>query len=72
MVEPLRDSPSCQLETGRKWSIQTIINVTKDQSHDHYLFFATRQGIVKRTNVNEFSNIRQNGLKALNLKMMMN
>ncbi|BCP61745.1 DNA gyrase subunit A [Streptococcus parasuis] len=49
-------------------SIQTIINVTKDQTADHYLFFATRQGIVKRTNVNEFSNIRQNGLKALNLK----
>ena len=49
-------------------SIQTIINVTKDQAADHYLFFATRQGIVKRTNVKEFSNIRQNGLKALNLK----
>ena len=49
-------------------SIQTIINVTKDQAADNYLFFATRQGIVKRTNVNEFSNIRQNGLKALNLK----
>ena len=49
-------------------SIQTIINVTKDQAADYYLFFATRQGIVKRTNVNEFSNIRQNGLKALNLK----
>ncbi|NQM56036.1 DNA gyrase subunit A [Streptococcus suis] len=49
-------------------SIQTIINVTKDQTADHYLFFATRQGIVKRTNVNEFSNIRQNGLKALSLK----
>ena len=49
-------------------SIQTIINVTKDQVADHYLFFATRQGIIKRTNVNEFSNIRQNGLKALNLK----
>ena len=49
-------------------SIQTIINVTKDQVADHYLFFARLQGIVKRTNVNEFSNIRQNGLKALNLK----
>lgn len=49
-------------------SIQTIINVTKDQESDHYLFFATRQGVVKRTSVAEFSNIRQNGLKALNLK----
>ncbi|HGF1448512.1 TPA: DNA gyrase subunit A [Streptococcus suis] len=49
-------------------SIQTIINVTKDQEADHYLFFATRQGLVKRTSVSEFGNIRQNGLKALNLK----
>ncbi|MBO4106649.1 DNA gyrase subunit A [Streptococcus suis] len=49
-------------------SIQTIINVTKYQEADHYLFFATRQGLVKRTSVSEFGNIRQNGLKALNLK----
>ncbi|HEL2057352.1 TPA: DNA gyrase subunit A [Streptococcus suis] len=49
-------------------SIQTIINVTKGQEADHYLFFATRQGLVKRTSVSEFGNIRQNGLKALNLK----
>ncbi|NQG19591.1 DNA gyrase subunit A [Streptococcus suis] len=49
-------------------SIHTIINVTKEQEDGHYLFFATRQGIVKRTSVSEFGNIRQNGLKALNLK----
>lgn len=49
-------------------SIQTIINVTKDQEADRYLFFATRQGVVKRTSVSEFANIRQSGLKALNLK----
>ncbi|MDG3132396.1 DNA gyrase subunit A [Streptococcus suis] len=49
-------------------SIQTIINVRKDQEEESYLFFATRQGVVKRTSVTEFSNIRQSGLKALNLK----
>ncbi|HEM3702678.1 TPA: DNA gyrase subunit A [Streptococcus suis] len=49
-------------------SIQTIINVTKDQEADSYLFFATRQGVVKRTSVSEFAHIRQSGLKALNLK----
>ncbi|MBS8035581.1 DNA gyrase subunit A [Streptococcus suis] len=49
-------------------AIQTIINVTKDQEADSYLFFATRQGVVKRTSVSEFANIRQSGLKALNLK----
>ncbi|WP_049482854.1 DNA gyrase subunit A [Streptococcus parasanguinis] len=49
-------------------SIQTIINVEQDRSDEAYLFFTTRKGLVKRTNVAEFSNIRQNGLKALNLR----
>ena len=49
-------------------SIQTIINVELERSDDAYLFFTTRAGIVKRTSVKEFANIRQNGLKALNLK----
>ena len=49
-------------------SIQTIINVESERSDDAYIFFATRAGIVKRTSVKEFANIRQNGLKALNLK----
>ncbi|MDG9213850.1 DNA gyrase subunit A [Streptococcus pneumoniae] len=49
-------------------SIQTVINVESDRSDDAYLFFTTHHGIVKRTSVKEFANIRQNGLKALNLK----
>lgn len=49
-------------------SIQTIINVESERSDDAYLFFTTRHGVVKRTSVKEFANIRQNGLKALNLK----
>ena len=49
-------------------SIQTIINVESERSDDAYLFFTTRHGIVKRTSVKEFANIRQNGLKALTLK----
>ncbi|HHG8230620.1 TPA: DNA gyrase subunit A [Streptococcus pneumoniae] len=49
-------------------SIQTVINVESDRSDDAYLFFTTCHGIVKRTSVKEFANIRQNGLKALNLK----
>ena len=49
-------------------SIQTIINVESERSDDAYLFFTTRHGIVKRTSVKEFANIRQNGLKALNIK----
>lgn len=49
-------------------TIQTIINVNADDFHDKYLFFTTRQGLVKRTSVSAFGNIRQNGLKALNLR----
>ncbi len=48
--------------------VQTIINVGREKNDEQYLFFATRQGVVKRTGVSEFGNIRQNGLKALNLK----
>ena len=49
-------------------TIQTIINVEQNHSQDSYLFFTTRLGVVKRTSVADFANIRQNGLKALNLK----
>ncbi|CBJ22254.1 DNA gyrase, subunit A [Streptococcus mitis B6] len=56
------------LKLDESESIQTIINVESERSDDAYLFFTTRHGIVKRTSVKEFANIRQNGLKALNLK----
>lgn len=49
-------------------TIQTIINVQAEHDDNSYLFFTTRHGVVKRTSVTEFANIRQNGLKALNLK----
>ncbi len=49
-------------------TIQTIINVQAEHDDNSYLFFTTRYGVVKRTSVTEFANIRQNGLKALNLK----
>ncbi|APS40865.1 DNA gyrase subunit A [Weissella jogaejeotgali] len=49
-------------------SIQAVINVRGDASEsEDYLFFTTRQGVVKRTPVNEFGNIRTHGLKAINL-----
>ena len=54
-----------KLDDGEK--IATIINVDRDQAAK-YLFFTTRNGIVKRTSTNQFSNIRTNGLKALKLR----
>jgi DNA gyrase subunit A len=46
--------------------IATIINV--DGEHAEYLFFTTKNGVVKRTSTGQFVNIRTNGLKALNLR----
>jgi DNA gyrase subunit A len=46
--------------------IQSIIPTT-DFSEDKSLVFFTQAGIVKRTNLSEFSNIRSNGVKAINL-----
>ncbi|MFT8571950.1 MAG: DNA gyrase subunit A [Leuconostoc pseudomesenteroides] len=48
--------------------IQTVVNVRGEASESKdYLFFVTRFGVVKRTAVSEFSNIRTNGLKAVTL-----
>ena len=46
--------------------IQSIIPTT-DFSEDKGLVFFTKNGVVKRTNLSEFSNIRSNGVKAISL-----
>jgi len=46
--------------------IRAIIPTT-DFSEDKGLVFFTRNGVVKRTNLSEFSNIRSNGVKAIAL-----
>lgn len=40
---------------------------TKDFNDDKSLVFFTRKGIVKRTKLSEYKNIRQNGIRAINL-----
>ncbi|MQW23623.1 MULTISPECIES: DNA gyrase subunit A [unclassified Lactococcus] len=54
-----------KLDDGEK--VQTVINVAHSEE-ERYLFFTTRLGVVKRTNLHQFDNIRTNGLKALNLR----
>ena len=44
--------------------IQSIIPTT-DFSEDKSLVFFTQKGVVKRTNLSEFSNIRSNGVRAI-------
>lgn len=48
--------------------IQAIISMKNNEDSERQLFFATRQGKVKRTSLTEFDNIRASGLIAINLQ----
>ncbi len=54
-----------QLTAGEK--ITAIISI-KEYKKDNYLFMATKKGLVKKTSVAEFANIRKTGLQTINLK----
>ena len=54
-----------QLNPGEK--ISAIIPV-KDYEENKNLFMVTRTGIVKKTKIIEYSNVRKNGLAAINLR----
>lgn len=47
--------------------IQTVLTIT-DEKKEGFLFMGTKQGIVKKTPISEFKNLRKNGLIALSLK----
>jgi DNA gyrase subunit A len=46
----------------------TAVIPIKEYDNDKYLFMATRNGIVKRTKVTEYANIRKNGIQAMTLR----
>jgi len=48
--------------------IQAVTNLSDKPEDGEQLFFATKQGTVKRTDCSEFRNIRSSGLIAINLK----
>ncbi len=54
-----------QLEAGER--ITAMIPI-RSYSDDKYLFMATKQGMVKKTAIMEYQNIRKSGLTAINLK----
>ena len=54
-----------QLNPGEK--ISAIIPI-KDYEEDKNLFMVTKKGIVKKTSILEYSNVRKNGLAAINLR----
>ncbi|MGM7637449.1 DNA gyrase subunit A [Bacillus sp. Hm123] len=55
------------LEVEKDEWVNTMIRV-EEFTADSYLFFATKSGIVKRTLLADYANIRTNGLRALNLR----
>ncbi|MEC0181416.1 DNA gyrase subunit A [Paenibacillus peoriae] len=54
-----------QIEQGE--SINAVIPI-EEFVEDSYLFFATRQGIIKKTPLDDYANIRKGGLIAINLR----
>ncbi len=54
-----------QLQPGEKITAVIPLREYKD---DHYLFMATKNGIVKKTPVTDYANVRKKGLAAINLR----
>ncbi|MCY9667738.1 DNA gyrase subunit A [Paenibacillus alginolyticus] len=54
-----------QIEQGE--TINAVIPVESFET-EQYLFFATKQGVVKKTPIDDYSNIRKGGLIAINLR----
>ncbi len=54
------------LNLSQDEKITAILSV-REFSDDRYIMMATRQGVVKKTNLNEYANIRSGGILAVNL-----
>ncbi len=54
-----------QLQGGEK--ITAVIPI-RDYDESHYLFMATKKGIVKKTYVSEYANIRKTGIQAITIR----
>ena len=55
------------LSLDKDEKITSLLKISKDEEYK-YLVFATKTGIIKRTNIDEFNNIRNNGKKFITLK----
>lgn len=57
------------LNMDKNESVKTMISIHRDNvSDEHFLFFVTKNGIVKRTKISEFENIRTSGKIAISLR----
>ena len=55
------------LQLQQEEQVTAVINIRKEKT-DGYLFMATKRGIVKKTALSEYANIRKTGLQAINLR----
>ena len=55
------------LNLDKDEKITSLLKFEKDETNK-YLIFATREGLIKRTDISEFDSIRNNGKKAITLK----
>ncbi len=56
------------LQLDKDENISSIVEISADSSEIKYLVFTTKNGIVKRTDISEFDNIRKSGKIAIVLK----
>ena len=56
------------LSLDKDEKVKALVPIKKDDEYSQFLFFVTRDGIVKRTPLTEFENIRQSGKIAITLK----
>ena len=56
------------LQLDKNENISSIVEISADSSEIKYLVFTTKNGIVKRTDISEFDNIRKSGKIAIVLK----
>ena len=56
------------LEFAKGEKLAAVTNISNFDDENSYLFFTTKNGIVKRTSVTDFKNIRQSGIIALGLR----
>jgi len=54
------------LQPGEK--LQTVVAVRNLEEENKYVFFATRNGIVKKSEVREFMHVRSNGIMAIGIE----
>ena len=55
------------LSLDKDEKITSLLKISKDENYK-YLVFATKRGIIKRTDISEFDNIRNNGKRFITLK----